>query len=674
MDTAKRSGAGRDVAHHLDKPGSGHIDRFVDFWGLPDFSTRYVAGVRPDYGHDHHNNIALPMMKPPTVPPVKGITRAEFLERQPEHLREFYAAIFNALSPQFVLSRGGIAHKPGHGQMSVPFCSPFRVKALVEASKSKHWSRVVELLNPKGELVECIIAEGSLTGRPRDAIATLSNHGLQVHNEYQIRVILDLVRNWPVPSEAYLTLIDRVGWTQGRDAFILTSGRVITRKGEAPRYRFGGEPSGKEIGSLALWRDHIGALAVGNTNMVFGISLGFSTALFEFTELDTTIYHLFAKTSEGKTRTLRSALTVWPRIGDKEKTWAGTINGLEAEIAASHNILLGLDELRGDATPDLPALIYRFANGASKARGRKEGGAKERETWRTAVLSTGEISFVDVVSKLGGMPTGGQGVRMLDIPATGHYGVFDALHGSETSDDFVARLDKAIRRAWGAAGAAFVEKLLELEEETLRDILETDVRRYEVALQRHLGVIPGDEKTSEIRRVLRSFALVATAGEWASDWGLTGWETGAAYAAAQTIAERWLHGRGRIPFEQTQTLKKVQEYLTINEQRFVPLSDAGSRREHGAGEPVYQDDTFIYLLPAALAHMARELAITETEKVLEALTEGGFLERGGEDKSRQHRLPSVVPNRPRAYRIRRTILNFEGKDDTPSHHPKETEE
>lgn len=603
-------------------------------------------------------------MKPPAAAPVKRITPAESPERQPEHLRAFYGAIIKALPPHFQPSPAGIAHKRSAGHKAHPFCSLFRVKALAQASKSKHWSRVVELINPKGELVECMITEGSLTGRPRDAIATLSDHGLRVCDGDQIRVILDLVRNWPVPSQSYLTLVDRVGWTQEKDAFILTSGRVLMRKAEAPRYRFEGELSSKEIGSLALWRDQIAALAVGNTNMVFGICLGFSTALLEFTELDTTIYHLYAKTSEGKTRTLRTALTVWPRTGDKEKTWAGTINGLEAEIAKSHSILLGLDELRGDATPDLPALIYRFANGASKARGRKEGGAKERETWRTAVLSTGEISFVDVVSKLGGMPTGGQGVRMLDIPATGQYGVFDALHGSETSDDFVARLDKAIRKAWGPAGAAFVENLLELGEDALRDALEADIRRYEIALQQHLGVIAGDDRTTEIRRVLRSLALVATAGEWASDWGLTGWESGAAYAAAQTIAKRWLHGRGRLPFEQNQTLKRVQDYLTVNAPRFIPLTDAGSRRDHAAGGPIYMDDTFFYLVPAALADMARELKITQTEKILEALDEGDYLERGKEKNSLQVRLPSVVPNRPRAYRIRRSIIDFEAEDDT----------
>lgn len=618
------------------------------------------------------------MSMPTPIRPAQSSNLAEFLERRPAHLRDFYAAIYEALPPQYRLSSDGIAHKGPSGARAIPFCSPFRVKALVEEPKSQNWSRVVELLNPRGDLVECILTAGSLTGRPRDAIAKLSDRGLQVANEYQIKTILEIIRNWPVPTEAYRTLVTKVGWSPTRDAFTLTSGRIITRKGAPSEYQFDGDPVGTEIGSLETWREHIAALAVGNTNLVFGISLAFSTALLDlslrFMEPETLIYHLYAKTSQGKTRTLRAAMTVWPKIGKKDRTWAGTINGLEAEIAKSHSILMGLDELRGNATPDLHVLIYRFGNGSSKARGLKEGGAQERESWLTAVLSTGEASFVDVLSKLGGVPTGGQGVRMLDIPAIGRYGLFDALHGSETSDDFVARLDKAIRKASGPAGAAFVERLLELDGEAPEYNLEADVRRHEKALQAHLGVRAGDEATIEIRRVLRSFALVATAGEWATDWGLTGWETGEAYAAVQTIAERWLKGRGCLPFDQIQILKNVRQYLEKTEHRFTYLSAVRRKEGGGYGDQMeFRDDTFFYLRPAALSTMARDLEISKTGQILEALTGGRYLESGGEKNSQQFKLPLIGSERPRAYRIRRTILTYDGDDTSPTH-PKDPEE
>lgn len=612
------------------------------------------------------------MSKPPAPSTSKAMTSNEFLTCQPENLRDFYAAIFSGLPPLFQLSEAGIGHKGGaEWQRSTPFCTPFRVKARVEDPKTQNWVRVVELLNARGVLVDCVIPEGHLTGKQRDAISALSNRGLGVHDQYQISTILDLVRNWPVSPEAHLASIDRVGWVPDRDAFVLTSGRLIAQKGVSPRYRFGVDHSGKEIGTLTQWRDHIAALAVGNPNMLFGISLGFSTALLDFTELDTLIYHFYAQTSIGKTRLLRTASTVWPSSGVREKTWAGTINGLEGEIAASHSILMALDELRGDATPDLPALIYRFANGSEKARGRKEGGSKLRSSWRTAVISTGEHSFVEIVRKLGTPPTGGQGVRMLDIPAIGQHGVFDALHGSETSADFLDRLDKAIRKASGPAGSEFVQRLLEIGEEALTEALETDMRRHALALQRHLGVSPGDKRTGEIQRVIKSFALVATAGEWASTWGLTGWEAGLASDAVLTIAARWLAGRGRLPFEHSENLKKIREYLVTNEQLFVFVSEARrSVVDKDRVGPGFRDETFFYLLPAALSNLSSELGTT-TNKLVDALIEGGFLVKGGEDKSLQFRLSSSVPGRPRVYRLQRTILNFEGDPEVPSHQPKD---
>ncbi|MBU0642717.1 MAG: DUF927 domain-containing protein [Alphaproteobacteria bacterium] len=170
-----------------------------------------------------------------TKPAATAVTRAEFIERRPEHLRDFYAALIDELPPEFRISTAGIQQRSGVGR-SITFCTLFRVKAMVRTPKSKLWSRVVELMDPDGELVECILSAGTLTGKPRDAVAKLSDHGLQIYNDNQIRAIAQLIRNWPVPSESRLTLIEKVGWTDDQAAFILTSGRVITCKGAPKKF------------------------------------------------------------------------------------------------------------------------------------------------------------------------------------------------------------------------------------------------------------------------------------------------------------------------------------------------------------------------------------------------------------------------------------------------------
>jgi putative DNA primase/helicase len=599
-------------------------------------------------------------MLKPTIVSNNTITRADFLERQPKNLRDFYADILKSLPSNLLLTAHGISKKsPAGHEKQKAFVSPFRVTGRLEEPKSENWSRVIELLNPAGKLVDCVIGEGVLAGRPRDAITELANKGLHLVDEFDIPLVLRLIRNWPVPQEAHLRLIEQVGWVPDRDAFILTSGRVITRVGSPTKYRFGGDANGKEIGDLNRWKEGVAALAPGNPNLVFGIALGFSSALMSFTELNTIIFHFFGRTSKGKTRLLRVALSVWPRVGSKDRTWEGTANGLEGEIAKSNSILMGLDELRADATPDLPAIIYKFANSSTKARGKKEGGSHHRITWNTAVISTGEYSFAIVVKTLGVLPAGGQGVRMLDIPVEGTYGVFDDLHGFDTSDDFVFKLDKVVKKASGPAGAAFIEQMLTLTDEELEEALEADLRTHIYALQQHLGVVAGDDKTAEIRRVITSFALVAIAGEWATKWGLTGWKSGAASEAVKTVARRWLDNRLDMPMGQAEEIKKVRDYLVANEAHFVMLSDAQNKLS--AAVDGYQDDTFFYVLPAALTDR-----IGDKSKVLKALIDGGYLEKGGEDKSFQFRLPAVVPNRPRVYRIRRTILDVNHDIECPS--------
>jgi len=596
-------------------------------------------------------------MKTPATSAAKTETHAEFLERQPEPLREFYSAIVRELPPEYKATTAGFQQRSQAGQRPTPFCTLFRVKAMVRTPKSKLWSLVVELIDPDGELVECILSAGTITGKPRDAVAKLSDHGLQVHNDYHLRTIAQLVRNWPVPPAARQTLIDRVGWTQDKAVFVLTSGHVLSPKGGSANYRFAGEANGEIIGDLMKWSKGVAALANGNTNMVFGIALGFSTALVPFTNLNTLIFHIFRRTSQGKTLVLRTGLSVWPKVGEEIKTWEGTGNGLEGEIAKSHSILLALDELRAEATPELPEVVYKFGNSSTKARGKKEGGSEDRGNWKNNVFSGGEYSFVETMKQLGATPTGGQRVRMLDIPAKGEYGVFDFLHGFDTSDAFVSQLERALDEASGPPGVEFVEQILEMTQDDLKKALDRDHTTHTQDLNEHLGIVSGDDKTSEIRRVIKSYALISTAGEWATRWGLTGWEPGTASAAVKTVAHRWLEEYLRMPAHHSEELEKVRDFIAENEGRFIKLvSGPVVPSEDTLG---YQDDEFFYVLPPTFVGLTKA-----KNKTLSALTDSGYLEKGGEDKSLQTRLPSAVPRRPRAYRIRRSILEFQSNTET----------
>jgi putative DNA primase/helicase len=591
-----------------------------------------------------------------------------FIEDLPENQQPFYKEVASVLRSQYVVSKEGIGFKGTGTVTPPPFCGPFRVTAVVQELNPDRWSRVIEFVNFNGDLVEYVLPNGKLDGKTRDAIAMLSTSGLRIFEEVAFKVIPRIIRNWPEPKRQ--VLMKKVGWTIDHDAFITPSGGVITRNNETPQYHFAGDIDGKDAGDLKAWREGVAALAVGNTNLVFAIALGFSTALLPFTDLASIIFHLFGQTSKGKTRVLRAGLTVWPKIGENDKTWSATINGLEGEVARSNHILFGLDELPKDAPAELGNMIYTIANSAGKVRGEKDGSAKKRATWNTFVISTGEHSMISTLSKLGKITSGGQGVRMLDIPVDGSYGAFDYLHGHATSDAFVRALDAAIRDASGPAGAAFVQKLIRIPLEDLLGSLEKESEGQALALQAHCGVIAGDEKTTEIRRVLDAFALIAVAGEMATEFGLTGWTQGMASDAIKTIAQRWLDGRGTMALDKRESIRLISDYLTENELRFVPIDEAKPVLSDQEWAPGFQDEEYFYVLQSTMSKIYVEKSKLPVS--LSHLVEEDYLFKGGEKGSMQFRVKQIGQHRPRAYRIKRSILDFNASIDNASATARET--
>lgn len=62
------------------------------------------------------------------------------------------------------------------------------------------------------------------------------------------------------------------------------------------------------------------------------------------------------------------------------------------------------------------------------------------------------------------------------------------------------------------------------------------------------------------------FALLAVAGELATEAGLTGWEQGEAYKAAKSCLDAWISDRGHIANqEEADALERVRHFITANQ-------------------------------------------------------------------------------------------------------------
>ena len=144
---------------------------------------------------------------------------------------------------------------------------------------------------------------------------------------------------------------------------------------------------------------------------------------------------------------------------------------------------------------------------------------------------------------------------MIDIPLKGAFGAFDTLHEHATADAFVRALDDSLAKAGGGAGALFVTGIMHGSAGHMEAYVNRRVTEQAAAMQDALGIVAGDTKTTEIRRVLDAFALIAVAGELASQWEITGWPEGAATAAVQEVAKRWLGDRGNMPMTRSMYLR-----------------------------------------------------------------------------------------------------------------------
>lgn len=589
---------------------------------------------------------------PAPAPPPPTRLDALLADVQEEH-RDFFVDIFRSLPPGYVLTPGGIALR-GPGS-PLPFCSPFRVAALTRRGDGTGWSNIVEILDPDGSLVSCTLSWKMRDGRSADAMAHLAEHGLRLHKGVHRDAVLDLIRSWP-DSRARLLEIERPGWTDNRQAFALPCGEVLTRKDAPQGFHYKGVQEARIFGDRATWRQGVAALCVGNPSLVFACSAAFAAPLLAFSPSSSSVvFHFYGPSSVGKTRILRAGQTIWPKAGQGDKSWRVTINGLEAEAAAANDLLLGLDDLPDDPPDGFGQAIYMLGNAGGKARATRDGTRAPRQTWRTIVLSTGEIPSAIALKKHGQTPRGGQGVRMIDIPVVGQFGAFDALHGYPSGGAFVTALDKQIAAAAGPAGRAFVRSLLTGKPEEVASAVERQVEEQVTLLLDALGV-EGDSPANEVHRVVTSFARVAVAGELATKLQITGWPSGTAAAAVVEIARRWLDGRGSVmPRDQAEAVENTRAYLLRHGERFqmIPVQDESATLPDLFG---YRDKEFFYILPQAFA----EIHAGRTPDTIAAfLQDAGYLSRGGEKGSLQIKMSGLGKNqpRPRAYRIRNSILD-----------------
>lgn len=554
-------------------------------------------------------------------------------------------------------------------------CSRFDIIALTRDERNSSWGILLRWRDSEGLEHEWAMPRALLAGDGKEIRARLLDGGLSIEPHRHAREALMQYLGEAKP-DALVRCVTRIGWHPGADGtavFVLPDAVFSSHSGERVMLQSASElvHAFRVAGTDEQWRAEIGSRAVGNSRLVFAISTAFGATLLDLASEPSGGVNLQGKSRGGKSTALRAAGSVWGGggVNGYVQQWRATPNALEW-VAASHcDVLLALDELGQVDGHEAGEITYSLANETGKTRATREGGQRSTQSWRTLILSTGEVSVVDKIQEAGQRARAGQEVRLVDVPADAGagLGLFEELHGFGTADAFARALTDATRQSYGLPGRTFLSSLVAWIAEVGRD----KAARYVSDHQREIieRCVPAGA-SGQVLSVARRFGLIAAGGELATRFEVTGWREGEAVRAADQCFRAWLERRGTPgALEDATAIRQVGKFLAQHAaSRFAePWVDNKTRKERvihnraGFKREVGQDAVEFLILPDVWADEvcagidARAAAVT--------LRARGFLLPGEGGKNQASVRVPGEGKRMRVYRISGTILEDQDAGD-----------
>jgi putative DNA primase/helicase len=466
----------------------------------------------------------------------------------------------------FSVDANGIWHtgldQEGRRKAAEWVCGQLDVISRTRDQSGGGWGYLISFTDPLGRLKNWSIPARLLSGDGAEYRSNLLGLGLQISANIRTRSLLtQYIQTRKVENFAICT--DRVGW-HGQ-TFVMPDG-VIGDPEETIVFQ-SDNPIGNIFalkGSSQKWREEVGRLCIGNSRLVFCVATGFAAPMLRLAGIESGGFHLRGTSSSGKTTALKVAASLYGGENYLQR-WRATDSGLEA-LAAQHNdCLLILDELAQVDPKTAAESSYLLANAQGKARAHRTGTSRARQSWQLLFLSAGEVSLAEHVSESQKKVRAGQEVRMVDIPADAGAGAgaFECLHGFEGGAAFSYHLSQQSKKFYGSTGRAWLEWL-----SVNSDAAAVSIQDATKAIAKRM--IPSGS-SGQVERVADRFALVAAAGEMATEAGLTGWPTGECEKAALTCFNAWICARGGVGNgEVASMLRAVRKFLeTHGEGRFT---------------------------------------------------------------------------------------------------------
>lgn len=448
-------------------------------------------------------------------------------------------------------------------------CDPLKILAETRDSGQQNWGRFLSWRDGDEHVHQWACPAELLQATDQSEFRrVLAGGGLVISTNQKARkLVCDYVLTHKTDMKA--RCVDKIGWHGGK--YVLSSRVIGTQDKELLVYQGNESADFSTSGTLKDWQGNIAVLATGNSRITFAISCAFAGVLVELAGESGGGFQFTGETSKGKTSALIDpAASVWGHPGQFARKWRATVNGLEAVcLARNHNITI-LDDL-GEINPaEAGQAAYMIANGQARLRMNKDTSARRVATWKTMLLSSGEIDLSRHIESAGKQAKGGQVARLPSIPAdtgSGHYAI-EELHGCTDGREFSGKIKGLARQYYGTAGIAFLEAVA-LDYENIAGDIRDGLKRIIKSFN-----LPA-KHAPEAGRIAERFALVAYAGELATRYRITGWSRGSATNAAKACFDAWFEQYGgAVGHEETALLNQVSAYIQSYGGSRFPSHDA----------------------------------------------------------------------------------------------------
>ena len=533
-------------------------------------------------------------------------------------------------------------------------CSPILVKAKTRDDASNNWGVLLEWHDDKQVKHTQAVAMELFQTDGKELRTTLANQGVRIASDQRGRNLFQCyLMNYPI--EQYALCVNRVGWHG--DVFVLPHQHY----GEMNEHIVYQSVTGldnryKRKGTLEQWRSQVAQLVEQHSFLVFALCTAFAGQLLRPLQQQGCGFHFKGGTSKGKSTALNLACSVWGNPEQFYRTWRATGNALEHTAYMHNDSFLVLDEIGEITYPkELGNIIYMLANGIGKGRMTKQITAKPMYQWKVIFLSSGEKSMKEIMLEQGQKTKLGQEIRLADIDIDqSQYGVFDCLDFAEDGAKQAIELSQRMNDCYGVASEAWLDYLSNNKPERMEQAKQL--------LNQYRESLIGEHTQGHISRVANYFAMVATAGEMATQAKITGWQTGTAFNAVAKVFKHWLSGFEHVgDYENREIIAQVKAFFEANESsRFEAITPDPENQERIVNRVGYwkieKDEKIFYVLPEQFKNEVCKGY--DSRKVAKVLMEHHLLEHDTAKKTKTVRLPNRSQS-IRVYAIKESIFSWD---------------